>query len=140
MKAPRGRVLVVEDEAYVSRSLVEILQERRFDVAEASGVAEACGPRAETPIVILTGHGDVSTAVTCLKAGANALAMAEELALPHLEGNRRAVHGDERSVAASAELVEMTGQDLLGVDPRNLAYYLRKHDILADDAPSPNAT
>ena len=37
----RGRVLVVEDEAYVRDSLVEILRARRFDAVAAGSVAEA---------------------------------------------------------------------------------------------------
>ena len=36
----RGRVLVVEDEAYVRDSLVEILRARHFDVGAAGSVAE----------------------------------------------------------------------------------------------------
>ncbi len=97
----RGRVLVVEDEAYVRDSLVEILRARRFEVGAAGSVAEAVDHLArapvdvvlsdlrmpgadglelvrrlqvsapEVPVVILTGHGNVSSAVECLKAGAS---------------------------------------------------------------------
>ncbi|HXK12612.1 MAG TPA: sigma-54 dependent transcriptional regulator [Vicinamibacteria bacterium] len=99
--AGRGRVLVVEDEAYVRDSLVEILRSRRFDASAAGSVAEAVAhlgrspvdvvlsdlrmPGADglelvrrmqttapdVPVVILTGHGNVSSAVECLKAGAS---------------------------------------------------------------------
>jgi DNA-binding NtrC family response regulator len=99
--ASRGRVLVVEDEAYVRDSLVEILRARRFDAAPAGSVAEALAhlgrapvdavlsdlrmPGADglelvrrmqavapdVPVVILTGHGNVASAVECLKAGAS---------------------------------------------------------------------
>jgi DNA-binding NtrC family response regulator len=92
---------VVEDEAYVRDSLVEILRSRGFQVAPAASVTEAMGalsrspvdvvlsdlkmPGAdgldlvqrmqaswpEIPVVLLTGHGTVASAVECLKAGAS---------------------------------------------------------------------
>jgi two-component system response regulator AtoC len=97
----RGRVLVVEDEAYVRDSLVEILRSRRFEASPAGSVAEALEHLGRTPVdvvlsdlrmpgadglelvrrmqtvapdvpvVILTGHGNVASAVECLKAGAS---------------------------------------------------------------------
>jgi len=97
----RGRVLVVEDEAYVRDSLVEILTSRGFEATAASSVAEGLGrlgkapvdvvlsdlrmPGADglelvrrvqasaldVPVVILTGHGNVASAVECLRAGAS---------------------------------------------------------------------
>jgi two-component system response regulator AtoC len=97
----RGRVLVVEDEAYVRDSLVEILSSRRFDASPAGSVEEALEhlgrapvdavlsdlrmPGADgldlvrrmqvtapdVPVVILTGHGNVASAVECLRAGAS---------------------------------------------------------------------
>jgi DNA-binding NtrC family response regulator len=96
----RGRVLVVEDEAYVRESLDELLRARGFDVGLASGVAEAMTMLTRTPvdvvltdlrmpaggglelvrraramslsapIIVLTGHGNVASAVECMKAGA----------------------------------------------------------------------
>ena len=98
---PRARVLVVEDEAYVRESLVAILRARGFDASAASSVGDAVAHLAkapvdvvlsdlrmpgadglelvrrmqasspETPVVILTGHGTVASAVECLKAGAS---------------------------------------------------------------------
>ncbi|MCG6927927.1 MAG: sigma-54 dependent transcriptional regulator [Acidobacteria bacterium] len=100
-KSARGRVLVVEDEPYVRDSLVEILSARRFEATPAGSVAEALEhlgrvpvdvvlsdlrmPGADglelvrrmqvsapdVPVVILTGHGNVASAVECLKAGAS---------------------------------------------------------------------
>jgi two-component system response regulator AtoC len=97
----RGRVLVVEDEAYVRDSLVEILRSRRFEASPVGSTAEALEHVARTPVdvvlsdlrmpgadglelvrrmqtaapdvpvVILTGHGNVPSAVECLKAGAS---------------------------------------------------------------------
>jgi two-component system response regulator AtoC len=97
----RGRVLVVEDEAYVRDSLVEVLGSRRFEASAAASVPEALEhlgrvpvdvvlsdlrmPGADglelvqrmqvvapdVPVVILTGHGNVASAVECLKAGAS---------------------------------------------------------------------
>jgi DNA-binding NtrC family response regulator len=99
--AARGKVLVVEDEAYVRDSLLEILSSRGFEVSGASSVAEAEALLArapvdavlsdlkmpgadglelvrrlqasapEVPVVILTGHGTVASAVECLKRGAS---------------------------------------------------------------------
>jgi DNA-binding NtrC family response regulator len=97
----RGRVLVVEDEAYVRDSLVAMLQAKGFDAEPAVSAAEAVALVArapvdlvlsdlrmpggdglelvrrlqagspEIPIIILTGHGNVASAVECLKAGAS---------------------------------------------------------------------
>lgn len=97
---PRGRVLVVEDEAYVRDSLVAVLRAKGFEAEPAASAAEAVAlvarapvdlvlsdlrmPGAdglellrrlqavspEIPVVILTGHGNVASAVECLKAGA----------------------------------------------------------------------
>src|SRR5262249_50963236 len=96
----RGRVLVVEDEAYVRESLDELLRSRGFDVGLADGVADALTMLARTPVdvvltdlrmpsggglelvrraramgvatpvIVLTGHGNVASAVECMKAGA----------------------------------------------------------------------
>jgi len=96
----RGRVLVVEDEPYVRASLVEMLRMRGFEVSESGGVSEAVSVAARSPldvvlsdfklqdgdgldvvnrikavsadlpVLILTGHGTVASAVACLKAGA----------------------------------------------------------------------
>ncbi len=101
MSKSRGRVLVVEDEAYVRDSLVAILRAGGFEVDPAASVAEAVSQLAkapvdvvisdlrmpgadglelvrrmqasspETPVIMLTGHGNVASAVECLRAGAS---------------------------------------------------------------------
>jgi DNA-binding NtrC family response regulator len=139
----RGRVLVVEDEAYVRDSLVEILRARRFDVSASGSAAEALAhlgrapvdvvlsdlrmPGAdglelvrrmqtaapEVPVVVLTGHGNVASAVECLKAGASDYILkpaepeALEVALDRaLEGRalRREVRYLRSAVAAQSEV------------------------------------
>ncbi len=100
-KPSRGRVLVVEDEAYVRDSLVEILRARGYEAEGTGSVADAIArlarapvdmvltdlrmpeagglelvrrvqaSAAEVPVVVLTGHGTVASAVECLKAGAS---------------------------------------------------------------------
>jgi two-component system response regulator AtoC len=100
-KTRRGRVLVVEDEAYVRDSLVAILGARGFETVAAGSVEEAAAVLGRTPldvvlsdlrmpgadgldllkrfqvespdlpVVILTGHGTVPSAVACLRAGAS---------------------------------------------------------------------
>ncbi len=139
----RGRVLVVEDEAYVRDSLVEILAARGFEASPAGSVAEALAhlgrapvdavlsdlrmPGAdglelvrrmqtaapEVPVIILTGHGNVASAVECLQAGASdyilkpAEPAALEVALDRaLEGRalRREVRYLRSAVAAQAEV------------------------------------
>ncbi|MGH9336227.1 MAG: sigma-54-dependent transcriptional regulator, partial [Vicinamibacteria bacterium] len=100
-RSHRGRVLVVEDEAYVRESLVAMLASRGFEVAAAASVSEAAAALArspvdvvlsdlrmpgadglelvrrfqaddpELPVLILTGHGTVPSAVSCLRAGAS---------------------------------------------------------------------
>ncbi|MET0554484.1 MAG: sigma-54 dependent transcriptional regulator [Vicinamibacteria bacterium] len=96
----RARVLVVEDEAYVRDSLLEVLRARGFRAEGASGVADALRQLERTPVdvvltdlrmpeltgldlikrlhasapdvpvIVLTGHGSVAAAVECLHAGA----------------------------------------------------------------------
>jgi DNA-binding NtrC family response regulator len=93
-------VLVVEDEAYVRDSLLEVLRARGFEVVGAAGVADAQRQLERSPVdvvltdlkmagltgldlvnrmqasspgvpvIVLTGHGSVAAAVECLKAGA----------------------------------------------------------------------
>jgi two-component system response regulator AtoC len=97
----RGRVLVVEDEAYVRSSLGELLGQRGFDVELSGSVADAVASLARSPVdvvltdlrmpgsdgldlvkrmqaacplipvVILTGQGTIVSAVECIKAGAS---------------------------------------------------------------------
>src|SRR5262245_22691388 len=99
-RAARGTVLVVEDEAYVRTSLSELLASRGFEVIQAAGAEEAQDQlrrapvdvvltdlkmpgtgglelvrrlRAsfpDLPVLVLTGHGTISSAVECIKAGA----------------------------------------------------------------------
>jgi DNA-binding NtrC family response regulator len=134
---------VVEDEAYVRDSLVEILRARRFDASASGSVAEALAhlgrapvdvvlsdlrmPGADglelvrrmqtaapdVPVVILTGHGNVASAVECLKAGASDYILkpaepeALEVALDRaLEGRalRREVRYLRSAVAAQTEV------------------------------------
>ena len=94
-KATRGRVLIVEDEAYVRQSLGELLEARGYDVSLAASVEEALSrlPRTpvdvvltdlrmpgadgldlvgrlqsshpEIPVVVLTGQGTIASAVEC---------------------------------------------------------------------------
>ncbi len=139
----RGRVLVVEDEAYVRDSLLEVLRARRFEAAAAGSVQDALAhlgrapvdvvlsdlrmPGAdglelvrrmqsaapEVPVVILTGHGNVASAVECLKAGASdyilkpaepdALEVALDRAL-EARALRREVRYLRSTVAAHSEL------------------------------------
>jgi two-component system, NtrC family, response regulator AtoC len=140
--ASRGRVLVVEDEAYVRDSLVEILRARRFEASPAGSVADALAHLGRTPVdavlsdlrmpgadglelvrrmqavapdvpvVILTGHGNVTSAVECLKAGASDYILkpaepdALEVALERaLEGRalRREIRYLRGAAAAQAE-------------------------------------
>jgi two-component system, NtrC family, response regulator AtoC len=97
----RGRVLVVEDEAYVRESLTDILRDRGYDVTAAATVADAMSllgrapvdvvltdfrmPGADglalvkqmaavspdVPVIVLTGQGTIASAVECLKNGAS---------------------------------------------------------------------
>jgi DNA-binding NtrC family response regulator len=94
-------VLVVEDEPYVRESLLAMLAARGFDLVAAGSLPEAESRLArspvdlvltdlrlqgadglelvrrfqaanpELPIVVLTGHGNVTSAVECLRAGAS---------------------------------------------------------------------
>ena len=143
----RGRVLVVEDEAYVRASLDEVLRSRGFDVSLAGGVDEAMAGLAKSPVdvvladlrmpgggglelvrrahaahpgvpvVILTGHGNVSSAVECMKAGAgdyllkpvdpDALEVALDRAL-----NARALEREVAYLRRTAEGIEDPGGPL----------------------------
>src|SRR5256712_30109 len=100
-KPARGRVLVVEDEAYVRVSLGELLGQRGFDIDLSGSVADAFTSLSRwpvdvvltdlrmpgsdgldlvkkmqaayphLPVVILTGQGTIASAVECIKAGAS---------------------------------------------------------------------
>ncbi len=95
-----GTILVVDDEAYVRDSVASVLQRRGYVVRTASSAAEALQSHSldgvdavltdlrmpgedghhlvrrllETeptlPVVVVTGHGTVQSAVECMKAGA----------------------------------------------------------------------
>jgi DNA-binding NtrC family response regulator len=97
---PRGRVLVAEDEEYVRASIEEVLRARGFDVGTAGDVEAALQKLSKNPVdvvladlrmpgggglelvkrarvsspgvpvVVLTGHGTVASAVECMKGGA----------------------------------------------------------------------
>jgi DNA-binding NtrC family response regulator len=99
--APRAHVLVVDDEDYVRDSLLAVLAARGYSAVGARSAAEAMSllskipvdvvlsdlsmpngdglellrrlqtSSPDTPVVILTGHGTVVSAVECLKAGAS---------------------------------------------------------------------
>jgi DNA-binding NtrC family response regulator len=94
-------VLVVEDEAYVRDSLVAVLRAKGFEAEPAASATEAVTLVAkapvdlvlsdlrmpgtdglellrrlqavspEIPVIILTGHGNIASAIECLKAGAS---------------------------------------------------------------------
>ena len=99
-KPARGRVLVVEDEAYVRTSIGEVLGVRGYDVDLAASVADALASLGRTPVdvvltdlkmpgadgldlvkrmqnayplvpvVVLTGQGTIASAIECVRAGA----------------------------------------------------------------------
>lgn len=97
----RGTVLIVDDEDYVRDSLASLLERRAFEVRTASGVDEAlvalrrdgidavvtdlkmpgrdglslvrelAKDDEAPPILVLTAHGTIGSAVECLRAGAS---------------------------------------------------------------------
>lgn len=94
----RGTVLVVDDEAYVRDSLITVLERRGFTTRSAESAEQAVArlegldaaivdlrlpgaggdellkrmqqQNAALPIIMLTGHGTVSSAVACMQNGA----------------------------------------------------------------------
>ncbi len=96
----KGTVLIVDDEEYVRDSLASVLRRRDFAVRTAAGVAEVFESGAlagadavisdlrlageeglglirelkakeiDLPVLVLTGHGTVASAVECMRAGA----------------------------------------------------------------------
>lgn len=96
----RGSVLIVDDESYVRDSLATVLERHGFDVRTAESgdralaehelegldvlvtdlkmpgmdgaelLAEVVEREPNLPVVVLTGHGTVSSAVECMRAGA----------------------------------------------------------------------
>ncbi len=96
----RGTVLIVDDESYVRESLATVLRRARYEVRTAESVQAALQPgklggldavitdlrmpgqdglkllrtlsetEPEVPVIVLTGHGTVPSAVECIKAGA----------------------------------------------------------------------
>jgi DNA-binding NtrC family response regulator len=146
----RGRVLVVEDEDYVRQSLTELLDARGFDVAAARSAEEALerlerasvdlvlsdlklsgadglalvrrlrARYSDLPVVILTGHGTIASAVECIRSGAtdyilkpadpDVLEVSLERALStralrreldHLRSRQEVLGGGERPVGVS---------------------------------------
>ncbi len=100
MMKSRGTVLIVDDEPYVRDSLATVLRRAQYTVQTAGGTREALQPGtlegldavitdlrmpgddglallqkltdipAGLPVIVLTGHGTVPSAVECMKAGA----------------------------------------------------------------------
>jgi DNA-binding NtrC family response regulator len=98
--ATRGTVLIVDDEAYVRESLATVLRRKGYIVRTASSPQQVVGSptlqgvdvivsdlrmpgqdgltflkklaenESTIPVVVLTGHGTVPSAVECMKAGA----------------------------------------------------------------------
>ncbi len=96
----RGTVLIIDDESYVRESLATVLRRVRYDVRLADSVQAALQPgklggldavitdlrmpgqdglkllrtlsesEPDLPVIVLTGHGTVPSAVECMKAGA----------------------------------------------------------------------
>lgn len=145
----RGRVLVVEDETYVRDSLVEILSSRGFEATPASSVDAALeqlgrapvdvvlsdlrmpgadglelvkrmqSVAAGVPVVILTGHGNVTSAVECLKAGASdyILKPAEPEALEVVLDRALATRALRREVGYLRSTVAREGDTSIGESP-----------------------
>jgi two-component system response regulator HydG len=97
----RGTVLIVDDESYVRESLATVLRRARYEVRVAESVQAALQPKTlggldavitdlrmpgqdglnllrtlvesepDIPVIVLTGHGTVPSAVECMKAGAH---------------------------------------------------------------------
>ncbi len=96
----KGTVLIVDDEAYIRDSLASVLRRRGFRAEAAASAADALAPHrldgvdavvtdlrmpgdggesllrrvverdASMPVIVLTGHGTVASAVECIRAGA----------------------------------------------------------------------
>ncbi|HEY2931402.1 MAG TPA: sigma-54 dependent transcriptional regulator [Acidobacteriota bacterium] len=151
----RGTVLIVDDESYVRESLATVLARKGYQVRTAAGVEEAlrdgilegldavitdlrmpgtgglelirklAAAAPGLPVIVLTGHGTVPSAVECIKEGAadyllkpanpEALLLILERALAQstmrreLEylrvGNRRAAHREPQGVSAGWKTV-----------------------------------
>jgi DNA-binding NtrC family response regulator len=141
--APSASVLLVDDEAYVRESLQEILARRGFDVRTAASGAEALEPgrldgvevvvsdlkmpgidglalvtelrerEPDLPVLVLTAHGTVASAVECLRAGAadyllkpvdaGELVLALERALQHAARRRELAYLREHQTGVTAE-------------------------------------
>ena len=98
--APKASVLIVDDETYVRDSLATLLGRRGYEIRTAGGYDEALRTESlegvdavvtdlkmpgrdgtellaklreiepDLPVIVLTGHGTIPSAVDCLKAGA----------------------------------------------------------------------
>lgn len=98
--SPRGFLLIVDDESYVSESLATLLRRRGFETRTVASVDEALEPASlagidlvlsdlkmpgkggldlvrilaqrenSPPVIVLTAYGSVASAVTCLQEGA----------------------------------------------------------------------
>ena len=139
--SPRGTVLVVDDEAYVRDSLVTVLERRGFTTRTAQSAEEALAKlegldvaivdlrlpgasgdellqrlqrqNASLPVVMLTGHGTVSSAVACMQQGAfdyllkpadpNELVLVLERALAQSQTQRELDYLRSQSTDASVE-------------------------------------
>jgi DNA-binding NtrC family response regulator len=147
----RATVLLVDDEAYVRESLAELLTRRGFDVRTAEDGERALAPellegcdvvitdlrlpglggrelvralverRPGLPVLVLTAHGAISSAVECLRAGAAdyllkptdaaALLVALERAL------ERAARGRELAFLRQGERAAPDAPRLIGESP-----------------------
>jgi len=129
----QANILVVDDEPDIRELVREILEDEGYEVTVAEDGAAARGGKPDCPVVIMTGHGTVETAVEATRLGAQdfiqkPVSLAKLLSVVSLALDSRQAQEEPASRTASPVASEPIGSSALMQVLRKKAEQAARHD------------